>query len=128
MKTPDLTKAKSSAPSKRKFTGTDNPRHLRIIHMLLRRPLSRAAVDSIAGCANGPQLISDLRDLGLGKVHLRCEFIDFIDRDGYKCRHGIYYLTEMGRRMVYGWMVRRKKGSLQKEFSNAELEGFDGPL
>ncbi len=31
----------TSAPSKAKFTGTDNPRHLRAIAALLRRPMPR---------------------------------------------------------------------------------------
>ena len=39
MKTPDPTNAESSAPNSAKFTGTDNPRHLRAIDALLRRPI-----------------------------------------------------------------------------------------
>ena len=34
MKTPDPTNAESSAPNSAKFTGTDNPRHLRAIDAL----------------------------------------------------------------------------------------------
>ena len=53
MKTPDSTKAESSDPSKRKFTGIDNPRQLRALAVLLRRPVSREELDHIAGCSSG---------------------------------------------------------------------------
>ena len=52
MKTPDPTKAESSAPNRPKFTGTDNPRHLRAITALMRRPISRQELDSVAGASN----------------------------------------------------------------------------
>lgn len=110
MKTPRSTKAEQSAPSKREFTGTDNPRHLRAIAVLLRRPVPREQLDSIAGCSNGPELIADLRRRGLGDDHLPCERIKFIDRDGNLCRPGVYSLTGKGRRMVYAWMAKRKQG------------------
>ena len=110
MKTPDPTKAESSAPNKRDFSGTDNPRHLRTIAALLRRPISRQELDSVAGCANGPALVSDLRDLGLGDDNLQCERIKFIDRDGNVCRPGVYSFSEKGRRMIYAWMARLQKG------------------
>ena len=107
MKTPDTTKAVSSVPSKRKFTGTDNPRHLRALTVLLRRPVSREELDHIAGCSNGPDLIAGLRCRGLGEEHLPCKRIKFIDRDGFTCRPGVYSLTEQGRRMVYAWLAKR---------------------
>ena len=110
MDTPDPTKAESSAPSKRNFTGTDNPRQLRALAVLLRRPLSREALDHIAGCSNGPELVADLRRRGLGDEHLPCERIRFIDRDGFTCRPGVYSLTEQGRRMVYAWLAKREQG------------------
>ena len=104
MNTPDSTKAESSAPSKRKFTGTDNPRHLRVIHAVLRRPCRREDVDSIAGCSNGPELVAELRRRGLD---MPCKRITFIDRDGYPCRPGVYSLTIADRRMVYAWLSKR---------------------
>ena len=108
-KTPDTTNAVSSAPSKRKFTGTDNPRHLRAIAALLRRPISREELDSVAGASNSPELVAELRRRGLGKDHLPCERIKFIDRDGNVCRPGVYSLTEKGRRMVYAWLAKRER-------------------
>ncbi|MDD2713443.1 MAG: hypothetical protein PHU77_11060 [Simplicispira sp.] len=100
----------TAGQGKREFIGTDNPRHLRALAVLLRRPVPREQVDSIAGCSNGPALISDLRDRGLGKDHLPCTLIKFIDRDGNVCRPGVYSLTEKGRRMVHAWLAKRSKG------------------
>ena len=108
MKTPDPTKAESSAPSKREFTGTDNPRHLRAITALLRRPLSRQELDRVAGASNSPELVAELRRRGLDTP---CERITFIDRDGHKCRPGVYRFTTADRRMVYVWMTKRQQGS-----------------
>ena len=110
MKTPTATEITMSAPSKRKFTGTDNPRHLRALAALLRRPVSREELDSVAGCSNGPELVAELRRRGLGDDHLPCERIKFTDRDGNLCRAGVYSLTEKGRRMVYAWLAKREKG------------------
>ena len=107
MNTPDTTKAVSSAPSKRKFTGTDNLRQLRALAVLLRRPVSREELDHIAGCSNGPDLIAGLRCRGLGGEHLPCTRIKFVDKDGFTCRPGVYNLTEQGRRMVYAWLSKR---------------------
>jgi hypothetical protein len=68
MKTPDTTKAVSSAPNSAKFTGTDNPRHLRAITVLIRRPVSRQELDSVAGASNSPELVAELRRRGLGRA------------------------------------------------------------
>lgn len=90
----------------RKFLGTDNPRHLRALFALLKRPISRENLDSIAGCSNGPELIAALRRRGL-EGELLCERIDFIDRDGRPCRPGTYFLTAKGRRLVLNWLKTR---------------------
>ena len=107
MKTPDPTKAESSAPNRPKFTGTDNPRHLRLIFAVLVRPRRREDVDSIAGCSNGPELVAERRRRGL---EVPCECIRFVDRDGYPCRPGVYSFTASDRRMLYAWMAKRQKG------------------
>lgn len=106
MKTPAATEITTSAPNSAKFTGTENPRHLRAITALLRRPLSRENLDSVAGCSNGPALVDDLRDKGL---EIPCERITFIDRDGKPCRPGVYHFTEADRRKVYQWQARRQR-------------------
>ena len=108
MKTPDPTKAESSVPGKRKFTGTDNPRHLRAIAALLRRPISRQELDSMAGASNSPELVAELRRRGL---EVPCERIRFIDRDGHLCRPGVYSFTASDRRMFYAWQARMRKGT-----------------
>ena len=113
MKTPRSTKNAergAAEQGKRYFTGTDNPRHLRALAALLRHPVPREQIDAIAGCSNGPELIAELRRRGLGKDHLPCERIKFIDRDGNACHPGVYHLTEKGRRMLHAWMAKRSKG------------------
>lgn len=95
-----------------KFHGTDNPRHLRVITVLMRRPLHRQELDSVAGCSNGPDLVMALRDLGLDKdKHLTCTRVKFIDRDGKPCRPGVYALTNDGKRLIWAWHARMRKGS-----------------
>ena len=94
-----------------KFHGTDNPRELRALDFLLRRPsVPREAFDREVGCANGPDLIRRLREYGLGKTHLPCTRIEVIDRDGCIARPGIYWLTPQGRRAVLQWLAIRGQG------------------
>lgn len=94
-----------------KFTGTDNPRHLRVIAALLVRPRRREDIDSIAGASNGPELIAELRRRGLTEEkHLPCERVPFVDRDGKPCRPGVYYLTPAGKRLIRDWQLRIKEG------------------
>lgn len=101
--------AEPSALDSLEFIGTDNPRHLRAIHALLMRPRPREEIDGIAGCANGPELIAELRRRGLGGAHLPCERIRFVDRDGKVCRPGVYSLSSRGRRMIYAWLAKQKR-------------------
>lgn len=91
-----------------KFTGTDNPRHLRVIQSLMIRPRKREEIDSIAGASNGPALISDLRDLGL---RIRCQRTPAIDRDGYPIKFGIYEFNDDDRRAVNAWLCKRDTGA-----------------
>lgn len=100
-----------------RFKGTDNPRYLRAIQALLTRPVPRQQLDDIAGCANGPDAILQIRDLfsdGKGKDHLQCERIKFVDRDGCVCRPGVYSFAETGRKMIYAWLSRRKNAAKRK--------------
>ena len=102
--------AEQSAPSKRQFTGTDNPRHLRAITALMRRPISRQELDSVAGASNSPELVAELRRRGL---EVPCERIRFIDRDGCPCRPGVYSFTTSDRRKFYQWQADSMKGRAQ---------------
>lgn len=107
MKTPEPSKENPSAPNSAQFTGASNPRHLRAIAALLRRPMPRESLDNEVGCSNGPELVAELRRLGL---EVPCHRIHFVDRDGFVCRRGVYLLTDTDRRKLRRWMAKRKKG------------------
>lgn len=99
--------ANSTTPVR--FAGTDNPRYLRALHALMLRPVPREHLDGVAGCSNGPDLIANLRDLGLGEAGLPCTMIAGHDQDGQKIRYGVYSLTEAGRRAVNAWLRVRDR-------------------
>lgn len=108
-------------PEQGNFSGTDNPRHLRVIHAALRRSLPREQVDREAGCSNGPELIAELRRRGL---EFPCVRIEAIDRDGKSCKPGVYYLTVKDRRYIYRWLATRQKGRI--DLTLAGLIAFAG--
>lgn len=99
-------KEKTSAPDKRKFTGTDNPRHLRVITALMVSPRPREAIDRIAGASNGPELMAELRRRGL---EAPCSKTPCIDRDGYEVKRGIYHFTDRDKRLIRAWLKRRDR-------------------
>lgn len=86
------------------FRGTGNPRHLRVLALLLARPARREEIDRAAGAANGPDLICALRALGLDAPCMR---VPAIDRDGRECRSGVYSLSRRDRRRLADWMRGR---------------------
>lgn len=103
MKTPPSQTASESAPDKRnsstrKFIGTHNPRHLRAIAALLRRPMPREHLDREVGCSNAPDLVAELRRRGL---EIPCVRVDDTDRDGRSIKRGVYFFTGCDRRKVY---------------------------
>jgi len=110
MKTPALPEGKTSAreqgdsKSSASFLGTDNPRHLRVIQAVSVRPIPREHLDSVAGCSNGPALVSDLRALGL---QMPCTRTKRKDRDLFDCWPGVYHLTEKDRRKLNAWKRER---------------------
>lgn len=104
MKTPTPHDGKAGVPEARSFY-TDNPRHQRVLGLLLQRPARREEVDRTAGASNGPELIAELRRRGL---ELPCERVEALDRDGRPCRPGIYSLTAGDRRKVFAWLRRRE--------------------
>ncbi|HCN90185.1 MAG TPA: hypothetical protein DIT28_13580 [Oxalobacteraceae bacterium] len=87
-----------------KFTGTANPRHLRVIHSLLIRPRKREEIDRIAGASNGPELIAELRRRGLSAP---CQRTPGIDRDGYTIKFGVYEFDDGDRRKLTTWLRLR---------------------
>ncbi|RFC35353.1 MAG: hypothetical protein DID92_2727744205 [Candidatus Nitrotoga sp. SPKER] len=112
MKTPplftelSLANKSDTAPSKTasKFSGTNNPRHLRVIAALMTRSQKREHIDRIAGASNGPELIAELRRRGLDAP---CSRVPAIDRDGYPVRFGVYDFTDGDRRKVHAWLRQR---------------------
>jgi len=91
-------------PNSSKFFGTDNPRHLRALALLLQRPARREELDSRAGCSNSPELVAELRRRGLDAP---CERVPDLDRDGFSIRRGVYFLTKKDRRAVNAWLNSR---------------------
>ena len=89
-----------------KFTGTDNPRHLRVIQALLTGPRKREEIDRIAGCSNGPDLIADLRRRGLAA---KCARTPGIDRDGFPIKFGVFAFDDNDRRIIANWLRTRKR-------------------
>ena len=90
-----------------RFSGTTNPRHLRVIQALMTRPLPRQQLDAVAGASNGPELVAELRRRGL---ELLCTRTKKIDRDGFDVLPGVYHFTQQDRRRVIQWIAKRKKG------------------
>jgi hypothetical protein len=96
-----------SKPKRAYFFGTDNPRHIRVLKALVKfKEVSRITLNGIAGAANLPQLMSDLRDKGLGNDHLVCKRKEQIDRDGRACLPGYYSLSSEGKRVVGTWLFK----------------------
>lgn len=98
---------KANSNTESKFFGTDNPRHLRAIQALLTRPQTRAHLGAIAGCANTPELIAELRRRGLAAP---CERVPDLDRDGRPIRRGVYFLADSDRRKIKAWLKARDAG------------------
>ncbi len=109
-----FTKLQSDSIKAACFLGTENPRMIRVINGLLARSLSREAIDSIAGVSDGPDSISELRDLFVPKsdnrnAYIDCTRVHSIDRDGRTCHPGVYSLAALGRRLIHQWLAARSK-------------------
>lgn len=105
MKTPPNQTAFESARDKANpttivFRGTENPRFLRALRALLEGEKRREQLDAIAGCSNSPQLVAELRSLGL---NVPCKLVDGVDRDGRAIKRGVYWLTEEDRKKLEAW-------------------------
>lgn len=113
MKTLPNQTASESAPEKAnpttsRFIGTENPRHIRAIDALMTGPRSREELDATVGCSNGPQLVAELRRLGL---NVPCKLVAGNDRDGRTVRWGEYHFTTEDRSEVTGWLRRQDDGN-----------------
>ena len=99
MKTPDTTKAESSAPNKRNFKLT--ARQSRLCEAFAKRSkLWREEVDRIAGASNGPEIMLQLKGKGLA---WQCDRIKKVDRDGNPCEPGIYFIVGNGWETLRAW-------------------------
>jgi hypothetical protein len=87
----------STTNTSNKFFSTSNPRQLRVLHALLRGPLTREQLDRVAGASNGPEVVAQLRRGGLT---LPCRREPVFDRDGQPIKRGVYYFTDDDRREV----------------------------
>jgi hypothetical protein len=108
---PDLFETAEAVPhstTRARFSGTDNPRHLRVIHHLMIRPRKREEIDRIAGASNGPELMAELRRRGL---RAECRRTPGIDRDGDPVKFGVYAFDDDDRRAINAWLrTRSAKG------------------
>lgn len=100
------TGGRDDAPNYNRFTGTENPRHLRAIQALRTSPMPREHLDRVVGCSNAPELVAELRRRSLD---LPCERVADFDRDGESIQRGVYYLTEADRRKITRWLANRRK-------------------
>ena len=87
------------------FVGTANPRHLRVIAGLLRRPMTREQIDREAGASNGPDVIAELRRR---RLEIPCDRAPVIDRDGRDVMRGVYHCTATDRRRIHRWLRERE--------------------
>jgi len=95
-------KVEQSALDCLKFTPPRSSAQLLVLQVLMNeKSLSRDEVDSIGGVANGPELISKLRALGLGKEHLPCAIHTRKDIWTRLTRFGEYSLTPLGKQAVW---------------------------
>ncbi len=95
---------KDAAQIAPKFSGTDNPRHLRAIHALMQRARFKNDLQTITGASNTPELVAELRRRGL---ETPCEKVPMLDRDGVVTRPGIYSFNAPDRRKVNSWLSKR---------------------
>ena len=110
IKTPDSSKPESSAKNKRnvtasgRFTRTENLRQLRVIQVLIRRPLPREQVHAVASASKCLGLVASVRGRGLS---VPCTRTKKKDRDSFGCYLGVYYFTSTDHRRVNYWLVHR---------------------
>lgn len=75
-------------------------RQERALCALVESPRSREEIDRITGASNGPEVISQLRKLGIA---IECHMVPHLDRDGLPGRHGIYSLSKAADKHLELW-------------------------
>ena len=81
-------KADTDTPKRRRKSLT--PRQTRTVQRLLRGAVMREELDHVAGASNSPEVIRQIRGLGLD-VH--CQRVEKSDRDGLRTFPGRYSLA-----------------------------------
>lgn len=71
-------------------TITNNRQHRALIALVQYGAVSSKDMRQIAGALNAPELMATLKRNGW---QWTCERVQMVDRDGKKCRPGIYRLT-----------------------------------
>ena len=99
MKTPAITEATTSALNSLDITPPTRwtPRQSRAIDALVAGAVMRETLDRVVGCSNSPEVVRQLREMG---ISIDCEMVEHRDRDGKVCRPGRYSLTNKGRKAL----------------------------
>lgn len=90
-----------------RFTGTKNPRHLRVIQALITHPLPRQQLDQVASTRNGPDQVAKFRR---HKRELLCTRTKKIDLGRFNMLPGVYHFTKKTRLLINAWHCRRAGG------------------
>ena len=80
------------------------PRQWRVLRRLMVGPLRREELDTVAGASNGPALVAILRARGLD---VECLMVPHIDKDGKRCRRGVYSLAAESRERIRAFLEQR---------------------
>ena len=73
------------------------PRQARALQALLQKPVMREQMARVTGASNSPEVVSQLRKLGL-LVH--CKRLNKRDRDGLPCEPGLYTLVTQSKKLA----------------------------
>lgn len=79
------------------FRLSGSQREERLLLALLEKPHFREHLDRRAGASNSPDIVFRLRNRGLV---IDCEHVEMVDRDGNKCRPGLYSLPPASKKAV----------------------------
>lgn len=80
----------------------NNPREARALRALLQGAQRREQLDRITGSSNSPDVVMRLR--AALDIEIPCFHIISIDRDGRRCRPGVYSLSDTDRVKVIHWL------------------------
>lgn len=101
------------------------PRQSRVLRALIEAPdwIDRKQVDRIAGTANCPQLIKEIRLKVTGQDGIYMERVEKIDRDGKLSKPGRYRLNEIGRSRAIGHFASTALQEMSAPFAKGYTRG-----